>query len=317
LDQRINAKDPMSSPSSFLDELGKIFLKNLEDAGVDLGKKAEIANPAINMPYYQEEVGQGSESLLEYSDMGDSSQNSGFYPKKNDGQEWKPMTQQGERPDNDADFYRDPYASSGLLIPEGETESRPKNQGGGYFQDKEIVPTDTLRKDDVDVPTHGAGLPPVEDYGSEIPYDQAIYLAAGEQEMSIDWEEKLKSLMERRGETPDMFENMLSKQRCNKSEDSAVESDSMDSMYKGLMVGMPAGMSKAAALAEEAILRGSTTSGEKIVLASLDDLFSFNRVATNTLIHKSSEDLWKIGVDASGQTFIEQLYNDNGEPLKG
>ena len=53
-----------------------------------------------------------------------------------------------------------------------------------------------------------------------------------------------------------------------------------------------------------------------VKVACLDDLFSFERVASDTLIHKSSEELWSIGVDASGQTFIAKLYDDKGAPLK-
>ena len=254
-------------------------------------RNAEIANPAINILDYQEDVGQGSDSLLEYSDRGDAGQNSGFVPKKNDGQEWKPMSQQGERPQNDADFYKDPYASTGLLVPEGEQESRPKDQGAGYTQQKEVNPNSGTPKGDLDVDTQGAGLPPVEDYGSEIPYNQAIYLAS--EEKTMNWGEKLKQLNARMN--PETF-----------------DTNTVDSMFKDLDKN-----SKVASLVDEAISRGAGSENNRIVLSSLDDLFSFNRVANDTLIHKSSEDLWKIGMDSSGQTYIEQLYTDNGKPLKG
>lgn len=52
-------------------------------------------------------------------------------------------------------------------------------------------------------------------------------------------------------------------------------------------------------------------------LASLGDLTSFfTKVGSDTLIHKSTRDLWALKQDASG-FLIERLFDDSGEPLKG
>ena len=52
-------------------------------------------------------------------------------------------------------------------------------------------------------------------------------------------------------------------------------------------------------------------------VASLGDLTSFfTKVAENTLIHKSTRDLWSLKRDSNGFV-IERLFDDSGEPLKG
>jgi hypothetical protein len=56
--------------------------------------------------------------------------------------------------------------------------------------------------------------------------------------------------------------------------------------------------------------------GDVVKIASLDDLFSFERVASNTLIHKSSKELWSIDIDEEGQTYIAKLFDGKGSPLK-
>ena len=52
-------------------------------------------------------------------------------------------------------------------------------------------------------------------------------------------------------------------------------------------------------------------------VASLGDLTSFfTKVGSDTLIHKSTHDLWSLKRDAGGYV-IERLFDDNGGPLKG
>ena len=52
-------------------------------------------------------------------------------------------------------------------------------------------------------------------------------------------------------------------------------------------------------------------------LGSLGDLTSFfTKVGGDTLIHKSTRDLWALKQDAGG-FLIERLFDDSGEPLKG
>lgn len=52
-------------------------------------------------------------------------------------------------------------------------------------------------------------------------------------------------------------------------------------------------------------------------VASLKDLSGFDRVSAETLVHKSDRDLWSIRKESDGKFFIERLFDDNGEPLKG
>lgn len=54
----------------------------------------------------------------------------------------------------------------------------------------------------------------------------------------------------------------------------------------------------------------------RVKVASIQDLKPFTRLSTETLIHKSDRDLWALKKEADGY-FIERLFDDNGEPLKG
>lgn len=59
------------------------------------------------------------------------------------------------------------------------------------------------------------------------------------------------------------------------------------------------------------------TAGARRKVASVADLAGFQRLSSDTLIHKSNRDLWALKKDANGGYFIERLFDDNGEPLKG
>jgi hypothetical protein len=52
------------------------------------------------------------------------------------------------------------------------------------------------------------------------------------------------------------------------------------------------------------------------MVASVSDLKSFTRISAESLIHKSEHDLWALKREGT-QFFIERLFDDNGEPLKG
>lgn len=52
-------------------------------------------------------------------------------------------------------------------------------------------------------------------------------------------------------------------------------------------------------------------------IASLDDLFSFDRVDNNHLIHKCTRDLWSIASDTEGNVQITRLFDNSGEPIRG
>lgn len=67
---------------------------------------------------------------------------------------------------------------------------------------------------------------------------------------------------------------------------------------------------------EPGILRPHERSA-KVRVASVGQLQHFTRLSAETLIHKSNKDLWTIQKEADGQYYIERLFDDNGQPLKG
>lgn len=60
----------------------------------------------------------------------------------------------------------------------------------------------------------------------------------------------------------------------------------------------------------------SASKGRRKV-ASLGDLEGFLRLSAETLIHRSERDLWSISKEADGDFYIQRLFDDSGEPLKG
>lgn len=54
----------------------------------------------------------------------------------------------------------------------------------------------------------------------------------------------------------------------------------------------------------------------RVRVASVGELKPFTRLSAETLIHKSDRDLWAIRKEADG-FYIERLFDDNGQPLKG
>lgn len=55
-------------------------------------------------------------------------------------------------------------------------------------------------------------------------------------------------------------------------------------------------------------------SSGKIRVASARDLAGFTRVSSDTLVHVSQKDFWKIGKDDEGH-FIERLVDDGTGPI--
>ena len=66
---------------------------------------------------------------------------------------------------------------------------------------------------------------------------------------------------------------------------------------------------------EEHIVSPQATGRTRV--ASLRDLHHFIRLSSDMLIHKSDRDLWALKKEGDGSFFIERLFDDNGEPLKG
>jgi len=55
----------------------------------------------------------------------------------------------------------------------------------------------------------------------------------------------------------------------------------------------------------------------RVKVATIKDLHQFVRLSSDTLIHKSDRDLWALKKEGEGGYFIERLFDDNGEPLRG
>lgn len=56
---------------------------------------------------------------------------------------------------------------------------------------------------------------------------------------------------------------------------------------------------------------------KRVKVASLDDLFSFDRLGSNQLIHKCTRELWAIDSDKDGTVQITRLFDNSGDPIKG
>lgn len=54
----------------------------------------------------------------------------------------------------------------------------------------------------------------------------------------------------------------------------------------------------------------------RVKVGSLSDLGGFRRVSADTLINKSTNDLWALKKDGESY-YIERLFSDDGQPLKG
>lgn len=54
----------------------------------------------------------------------------------------------------------------------------------------------------------------------------------------------------------------------------------------------------------------------RVKVGSLADLGGFQRISADTLINKSTNDLWTLKKDGESY-YIERLFTDDGQPLKG
>jgi Fe-S-cluster containining protein len=94
--------------------------------------------------------------------------------------------------------------------------------------------------------------------------------------------------------------------------------DYLKSVSEGLYKDLEKGL-KTARLASQAINEGidAYLSNNVVKVASLEDIFAFDRIDKAALIHRSSKDLWTISSDENGGVQIIRQFDDNGEPLKG
>lgn len=108
------------------------------------------------------------------------------------------------------------------------------------------------------------------------------------------------------------FEELVKKVNEKFSAVKQYEKTISDKLYSDLKENV-----KSASVAEKAIEEGidSFFDPNRIKVASLSDLFAFDRIGNNTLVHKAQKDLWAIESDDEG-VHISRLFDNNGEPLK-
>lgn len=56
---------------------------------------------------------------------------------------------------------------------------------------------------------------------------------------------------------------------------------------------------------------------KRVKVGSLDQLKGFRRVAEDTLVNKATQELWSISKNDGGDFFVQRLFQDDGNPLKG
>jgi hypothetical protein len=178
--------------------------------------------------------------------------------------------------------------------PWGELESRPKDQGAGYGDDSMLK---TLPQgfgdnvDDAQGQTFGIGEPNLFEGAWDSPLGGGTVVCA------------------RNGVGMENKYDALNRAVSTKLSSAGYESSLIEGTYMDLF-------GSSAKVASAASARGVSVTDDRIKLADLSDLFAFKRVDKDKLIHKSSNDLWKIGMDANGDTFIERLADLDGE-IKG
>lgn len=64
------------------------------------------------------------------------------------------------------------------------------------------------------------------------------------------------------------------------------------------------------------VQKTAATKPGRMKVASLSDLNGFVRSSSDTLVHKSTKELWALRQNGEGY-FVERLFNDSGTPLKG
>lgn len=55
----------------------------------------------------------------------------------------------------------------------------------------------------------------------------------------------------------------------------------------------------------------------RVRVASIRQLSGFDRISAETLVHRSQRDLWSLGKESDGSFYIQRLFDDNGQPVRG
>lgn len=284
------------------------------------GKKAELDNPAVQTFDYQESVVPDANNvdLLNYAeDWGGQQLN--VAPQINGDLENDPAISlsQGDRPELDSDFYTQPNKSAGENPPDaaqwgapwGEQESRPAVQGVGGI-DTTTDGQKTLSKG------LGQNGP---DVGDDQPPFPAGYTADADAMMGDPWNSpagpgivQASSLFN--GEAHMDIEAAI-KLASAKLNPLSPETQMMEDTFRRLASSESVLNVVSEPVALAASIKADTENVIKI--ASFEDLFSFDRVSHNQLVHKSSKDLWRVATDEEGNLIIAREFDASGAPIKG
>jgi len=242
-------------------------------------KMAEIAFPSVNIPLYQEDnTPSGSGDVLQYAEPWGGPQNVPYVDST--------RTNELEQDHNLMRQGERPETFQNAVSPEDQPASTTNAWGQQWS-----MPNDPAAGDGVEPQSDTVYTKPKGD-GAD-PFNIAIEpIGIGE-------------AYEHQGEGEEQtFSDRVYVYAADKNGDQAMQSVSSEIINRVI---------------EAALAKGSsfTDNPHKMKVASLADLYSFDRVSSKTLIHKSSKELWSIGVDGDGSTVIEKQFNDDGSPVKG
>jgi hypothetical protein len=238
-------------------------------------KVAEIEFPSINIPVYQDV--DTNKDLIEYAEPWGGAQNKPYRnPLKPQNLEQDPSINiQGERPET----FVDTHIPEGLPVDNtlvfGEQFIRTRDPGAGDGVSPGADYTHTTPQGDGAYPFNNEVNPIV----TSFPYEE---LGSGEEQTFSDRAYMYAS------EAPSM----------NGDTNMNVSSESVKRVVSASLV------------------NGSAWQDNpyKIKVASLEDLYAFERPTEGTLIHKASRELWTISTTPGG-VFIEKCFNEDGQPV--
>lgn len=259
--------------------------------------KAELENPPVNSVGYQETPDWGSDLLTYGEPWGGPQTNQTGNGADGKLEQDTPITYQGDNPEMDADFYTSVGKAAseqvGVSEPWGDQESRQKDQQGGNNQDAYSVLPQGFGAD----PASAEGYPVVTGFPNgfegawDSPLGEGTVRSAGDRMTEI---EKLASIVQ------------------DRLSGGSLDHDMVESTYAKLAASAGS-VGNVARLAAES---GIDAKADCIRIASLDQLFAFKAAGKDKLIHKATNDLWKIALDESGNPVISREFDASGASIK-
>lgn len=256
-------------------------------------KLAELDNPPVQAIGYQESTSTTGDSMpvLEYAEPSGGQQLNVAPQINGDLESDPPITLQGEHPEIDAGFYTQQGKTAGdpWSAPLPGTDYHERYDSGPQpGSDRYQTPAEGLGDDgnsELITPVC-LGYDPASDMGDPLnsPAGLGIVTAGNNGKPFMNYAEALRIAQDRLNPT-------------------CTEGAIVDRMLARLAAELPELTSGAQSCSQEADGR------DVLKVASFDQLFSFDRVGTDKLIHKSTHDLWKISTDAEGNLQLEREFN--------